>query len=423
MPSTSSQAGASEHSGISRALYNSLPSQHDADIVISAGNTASFLQFFTLPYTDLYTGNMRLASDLSALPSPINHPVLLARTLLYLAHGLQNLDPSTFHINQLSIDLTIGEAMKRYLDTASRLVTSNDELIESLEGLECLVLEAVFHLNAGNLRRAWLLFKRAIGLAQLVGLDSGNIVNLMVLDPNSIVSPAIMWYRIVGQDRYLALVLGLPAGTAEDSFVPLAAQVPDDCPTGRLERQHCVLMDRMASQHNQKDEDPEIICSIDKGFQEAAQSVPPEWWLLPRTRHGERSSGIDSGSNLEDMMRILVQITHYNLLLLLHLPSILRARGKGVQDYSRDTCVNSSRELLNRYIRLRCMKRAPFCCRMIDFCAFTGCLTLLLSHINRLSHREPGTSDVLAHHHLSDRATVEETVELMLEFNQTNNDV
>lgn len=97
--------------------------------------------------------------------------------------------------------------MKRYLDTASRLVTSNDELIESLEGLECLVLEAVFHLNAGNLRRAWLFFKRAIGLAQLVGLDSGNIVNLMVLDPNSIVSPAIMWYRIVGQDRYLALVL------------------------------------------------------------------------------------------------------------------------------------------------------------------------------------------------------------------------
>lgn len=82
--------------------------------------------------------------------------------------------------------------------------------------------------------------KRAIGLAQLVGLDSGNIVNLMVLDPNSIVSPAIMWYRIVGQDRYLALVLGLPAGTAEDSFVPSAAQVPDDCPTGRLERQHCV---------------------------------------------------------------------------------------------------------------------------------------------------------------------------------------
>lgn len=312
--------------------------------------------------------------------------------------------------------------MKRYLDTASRLVTSNDELIESLEGLECLVLEAVFHLNAGNLRRAWLFFKPAIGLAQLVGLDSGNIVNLMVLDPNSIVYPAIMWYRIVGQDRYLALVLGLPAGTAEDSFVPSAAQVPDDCPTGRPERQHCVLMGRMASQHNQKDEDLDIICSIDKGFQEAAQSVPPEWWLLPRTRYGERSSGIDSGSNLEDMMRILVQITHYNLLLLLHLPSMLRARGKGVQDYSRDTCVNSSRELLNRYIRLRCLKRAPFCCRMIDFCAFTACLTLLLSHINRISHREPGTSDVLAHHHLSDRATVEETVELMLEFNETNSD-
>ncbi|KAI0869681.1 hypothetical protein GGS24DRAFT_478033 [Hypoxylon argillaceum] len=84
------------------------------------------------------------------------------------------------------------------------------------------------------------------------------------------------------------------------------------------------------------------------------------------------------------------------------------------------TCVNSSRELLNRYIRLRCIRVSPFCCRMIDFAAFTSCMALLCAHISR--HQQSDRTDYLAHQHLSDRAMIKETIELMLHTSRTEMD-
>ena len=121
-------------------------------------------------------------------------------------------------------------------------------------------------------------------------------------------------------------------------------------------------------------------------------------------------------------MRILIQITHYYLLVLLHLPSAVHMR-EDVDGYSRVTCIDSSRELLSRYIRLRCMKHPPFCCRAIDLCAFTASLALLLAHITSLNLQQFGSCDALAHQRLSDRATVEETIDIMLQIGEADSDL
>ena len=410
-----------QHSKISRLLRATLPSQQDADLIIASGNTAAFLQFFTLPYADLFSGRMRSAAELSRLPDRTAHPVLLARTLLYLAHGLQNLDPSVSNLDQLDLGCTRASAMKHYVSTASRLVTSNHELIESLEGLECLILEAVFHHNACNLKTAWLGNRRAISLAQLMEFDTANPTNVKRLDPNSRISPAFMWYRIVGNDMSLSLALGLRAGVADIPLFP-PKQLPEDGETGLLERQHYALMCQMIHRVDHRGGDIETIRNIDRALQEAAQSVTPEWWLLPRTSYRERSSGVDNTGRLDDAMRLLVQITHYYLLLILHFPSALQMRAD-VDDCSRVTCVDSSRELLSRYIRLRRMKHPPFCCRGIDLCAFTACLALLAAHITRRSHQQFGSSGALAHQRLSDRATVEETIDIMLQICEVSSDL
>ncbi|KAI8278420.1 hypothetical protein K4K60_006298 [Colletotrichum sp. SAR11_57] len=175
-------------------LHEAMPTQREANFIISAGNTAAFLQFFTLPYRDLFSGNMRPSSSLSALPDQSDHPVLLARTLLYLANGLQNLHPSTLNTHLLNLDRPL-EAMIGFIYAAS-LVTKDDELICSLEGLECLILEAVFYTNTGNLRQAWLIIKRAVGHAQLLGLHRKQPKSYVILDPMSKASPSIMWHRI-----------------------------------------------------------------------------------------------------------------------------------------------------------------------------------------------------------------------------------
>lgn len=410
-----------QHRKISRLLRATLPSQQDADLIIASGNTAAFLQFFTLPYADLFSGRMRSAAELSRLPDHTAHPVLLARTLLYLAHGLQNLDPSCFNSDQLNLGYTRSFAMKHYVSTASRLVTSNHELIESLEGLECLILEAVFHHNACNLKSAWLGNRRALSLAQLMEFDTADPTNVKRLDPNSRISPAFMWYRIVGNDMSLSLALGLRAGAAEIPLFP-PKQMPEDGETGLLERQHYALMWQMIHRVDHRGGDIETIRNIDRELQEASQSVSSEWWLLPRTSYKERSSGVDNTGRLDDAMRLLVQITHYYLLLILHLPSALHICAD-VHDYSRVTCVDSSRELLSRYIRLRRMKHPPFCCRSIDLCAFTACLALLVAHITRINHQQFGSASALAHQRLSDRATVEETIDIMLQISEASSDL
>ncbi|KAI0467597.1 hypothetical protein F4859DRAFT_525265 [Xylaria cf. heliscus] len=408
---------------LSRVLHASLPSQRDANLIIGASYTPAFLQFFTLPYQRLFSGDMQPAAELARLPGPTDHPVLLARELLYLAHGIQNLHPSTFDSSSLNLGYSPTIAMARYLKIASRLVTSNEALIESLEGLECLILEAVFYINSGNLRQAWLTFRRAIGLAQLMGVHLGRASGFTVWDPKSQSLPAMMWYRIVGQDRYLSLVLGLPPGTPEDLRFASQTEMPHDCATGQLERQHYDIMGTMAAQSARSGEllDDAFVERIDLALQRAVHNIPPEWWLIPRASYTMQGKGVDTVSNLEDVGRILVQINHYNLLVTLHLPSVLNSRGTQTDDREQITCLNSSRELLDRYIRLRCMRIAPFCCRMIDFSAFVACLALLSAHIAR-TKRGLNRMDALAHQRLSDRATVEEIIRLLLETSKADSD-
>ncbi|KAL3294897.1 C6 zinc finger domain containing protein [Colletotrichum asianum] len=392
-----------------------MPTQREADFIISAGHTAAFLQFFTLLYRHLFSGNMRPSSSLAALPDQSDHPVLLARTLLYLANGLQNLHPSTPNTHLLNLDRPL-EAMIGFIHAAS-LVTKDDELMCSLEGLECLILEAVFYTNAGNLRQAWLIIKRAVGHAQLLGLHRKRPKSYAILDPMSKASPSIMWHRIVSQDRYLSLMLGLPATTAS-SASPEVAFVPGECPSEYLERSHSILMGRIAARNDEDQDihDLSITQSIDRTIQEAAQSMPPEWWFLPNTRNKNLSIEPDGSQTLEDILRVLLQITHFNVLILLHLPCMLRSSGESTYNYSKVACVNASRELLSRYVKFRCMNHNAFCCRSIDFSAFTACLALVLAHIERWQ-RGTEAVDFLAHQRLSDRAVVEEAVELFLEVN------
>ena len=47
---------------------------------------------------------------------------------------------------------------------------SDDEVTGSIEGVECFALQGIYEVNAGNLRRSWLTFRKAITIAQLLGL-------------------------------------------------------------------------------------------------------------------------------------------------------------------------------------------------------------------------------------------------------------
>lgn len=84
--------------------------------------------------------------------------------------------------------------MEKCINVVQALITSDDEYASTIGGLECLVLQGVFHINAGNPRRAWLIFRRAISIGQLMGIHKPE---------STIPGGRQMWYQVVQADRYL----------------------------------------------------------------------------------------------------------------------------------------------------------------------------------------------------------------------------
>jgi hypothetical protein len=335
---------------------------------------------------------------------------------LYLAVGIQQLHPSTFDFQSLNLGKSPCEAMAEYIHTASDFTTTQSRYLDSIEALECFMLEGYFHLNNGNLRRAWLLFRRAIGLGQLMGIHRGRTGTFKRLDFQHEPDAAFMWYRVIYADRFLALQLGLPMSYAHDSSFASEEILKMESPISRLERIHCVISGRIIERNeNTVDDGFATTQSIDSYLQKAAKSMPAKWWLTSKNHDS-------TPEKLEDLMRVIIQIMHFNLLVVLHLPYMIRISSERRYDYSKIACINNSRELLTRYVKLRSFHKITFCSRSIDFSAFTGCLTLLLAHLD--SHRSNnGMDDFLAHQRDSDRVMVEEAIKLLLLDDRPNNNV
>ncbi|KAK1484661.1 hypothetical protein CTAM01_12905 [Colletotrichum tamarilloi] len=215
-------------------------------------------------------------------------------------------------------------------------------------------------------------------------------------------------------------MLGLPATTLDDPYAAKHKFAPEESPCDYLERRHSQIMRCITTRNESIQlEDYGATQQIDQMLQTSAQEMPPDWWLVPNTRLKQRPAIISEGEKLETTLRILFQIAHFNLMILLHFPYMLRSNCRADHEYSRAARSNASREFLSRYINFRCANEISFCCRAIDFSAFTACLSLLLAHIERWNH-DADVVDFLVHQRASDRALIEEVIELMLEVDHSD---
>lgn len=174
---------------IRQALVDLLPSQKDTNLINE--RSSSWLLINALVAQGDVSVN---ESTFNVAEVAMRHPTSIARTLLYLAVCLQQLDPD-FDSNQLHLYPTPEARMERYITTVQALVTSDDEMVSTMDGLECLSLLGLYQINAGNPRRAWLTFRRALNISQLMGLQTKKGA--------SIPGGKEMWHQIIQADRYL----------------------------------------------------------------------------------------------------------------------------------------------------------------------------------------------------------------------------
>ncbi|KAL7917392.1 hypothetical protein ACQKWADRAFT_306941 [Trichoderma austrokoningii] len=384
-----------DYAGISQQLLAAWPSEHELENLSNTNISNVFLIFHgvtCMPYADFISNDLPSLQDVLQPPLPGSHPVLIARRLLMLAVFLQSV---SFPSSESQVTLS------RVVGTANR-VTSNDSLASSLEGIECIMMESMFHNNAGNLRGAWISNRRAMTIAQVMSLhryrnavpvgnnkgwSSGPLPETIDAETRNRIEPQSMWFRLVATDRYLSLILGLPQESRQDPYsICLESKEPNDCALiDRLERLEVVAAGLILQRNSTNIHNLEATLEVDKLLQEAAASTPAQWWLPPEPS----SVAGNSMEAFKETLRLMYQLTHFHLLAQLHLPYILLTSNDRKYDYSKMTAINASREILSRFVLY--FGSNPDCssyCRGVDFLTFIASMTLCLAHIKGHCQRQ-----------------------------------
>ncbi|TPX07179.1 uncharacterized protein E0L32_010882 [Thyridium curvatum] len=344
-------------------------------------------------------------------PTRDTHPVLIAKRLIQYSVCMQylppNMDPTRI---QLPDHQQPCELVGQWIATVTDL-TGDDELMGCAEGLEVLTLLSMFQAESGHLRRAWMTTRRALDLGRLLGIDRPVPPPIRSCaaqsDPKTTPSMTILWYRLNCSDRYHSLILGLTPSTHKDNFIH-ATPVSSERELDILSKAHSVIARKIADRNDLPPRSTEaysVTQSIEEEFERAAAEMGPGWWessfvhsaVLPDLTlwRGSTSQIMSARS------RLYMQVRHYTLLILLHLPFLLQVGNGGTYAHNHGSCMSASRAVLERFLFFRKGNLMNISGRPIDYSALIAGMTLLLGYLVR------GTGDDRKQ---SDRELVEETL-------------
>lgn len=399
------------------------PNQADLDLIIDAQVSISILLHGVVchPYEDYFAKHIAPPRKVLQKPVANSHPVIVARNMLLLVTLLHSLPPSSVDaIPGLSINHR--DMIDRIFNAATKLVTSNDELMCSIEGIESFLLESMYLTNMGNLRRAWLVNRRAMVISQMMGIQTGKMTSaLVVLDRSTLerVYPDFMWFRLVTCDRHLSLLLGLPQATPENVF-SAPGMLESYAPLERFERIMTVACSLILQRNTSDQNDLETTYEIDKTLQKAATLMPPEWWLA--SPPDVKAIAARNDIAFKETLRLMNQLIYHHLLVQLHLPYMLLPSLEDPRyDCSKITVANASRAILTRFIAFHSSAAITSYCRGIDFIAFIVSTTLCLVHIEARRQQYYGNIDSsgfsllqpLLHQRLGDRGLLDKLLAIV----------
>lgn len=360
-----------------RTLTALLPSQHDADIIFESCNGWTVLEGIYKASADLYVNRDRQSYALDMLAVARERPIIVARTLLHLAICINSLPPE-FDQSRLSSMWNLDATMQNYVTTVTSLITSSDEQMLTLHGLETLLLLALYHMNSASLRQAWLIVRRGTNLAHLMGFH--RIITQPDLDPPvpGVSNAKATWRHFVDLDRYLGLHLRLPFA-AED--YPLR----EDANLHEIHKSKINVISRQIAELD-RDVSPQTYAgalAMDEKLEVMMRELPKDFWEVPNIPSTARSP--ESHIALE---RLMVQMWHFEMKIFIHLPYLLRAPHESRYEFSKVTALQASRNVLMRWFALRNASITQACCRLGEIGVFIAAVTLTLDIVIELGTKE-----------------------------------
>ncbi|KAJ9150197.1 Zn(2)-C6 fungal-type DNA-binding domain protein [Pleurostoma richardsiae] len=357
-----------------------------------------------------------LATDLEHLTVDA-HPVFIAHQMLLFATQLQK--NSYFERADLSDGLLA--IMDRLINATTALVTTNEEFYGTVEILQCMIMEAAYQLGNGSIQKSWRANRRAMLVAQEMGVHCPCNRKFKTLDPRTEINREVVWFRILYSDRYYCLILGFPQGSSDTSMA-FGPAMADDEPLGRLDRAHAAVAARLLERIDGRDlppeEDSAVTRMIDTELLRAAKAMPIKFWLQPNF-HG---ISLESNQEFWETWRGMSQVYHYNLINQLHLRQLLRFKSDGSGDYSKLACMSANREVLARYMSYRATNARNGSCLTFDFLTLMAAITLLLAHLDNHIRRRAQSTSVLEHQRLCDRTMLEQVLSIMETISEVTHD-
>lgn len=372
---------------VSRQLHAVFPTPETLKFLAENSPGAKYVLSAFYSQQDQLDGKPEPVSSLRQIPDINSHPALLAKRLLQLAICLQQIPPC-FDTSQLNLGKSPLETMEEWVSIAAGLVTSDDDFVGVLEGLECLILQSFYQSDAGHLRKAWMTSRRALNMAQLMGIDRKTAKTIRScnphLDPKRYPSPAVLWFRINCSDRYLSLILGLSAGSRDNWFAHDKEGMKSDAPHDKLGKAYAVIAGRISERNELTGSEAYALTqTIDVELEKARRLMDDMWWKLPDVA----TSCSSSDAYMEHASAMKLQIRHQSLLILLHLPWLLKDRLQRRYEYNRNICMQASRDTLERFLEYRSWSTTAVSGRHVDYSALVAAMSLLLGH---LGARWPG---------------------------------
>jgi len=242
---------------------------------------------------------------------------------------------------------------------------------DTLDGIQCLLLQFKLLINMGRPRRAWSCVRRAITSATILGFDRPNDGS------DGMKLKKSLWSQACQFELNLSMTLGYPSATL--STYPKPGDIQPLGPLGGLAQTILQHMVRIVGAIVKRDQNCdtatyETTLQIDRELEETRALFPQAWW-------GEHSPG---ASLSQIYQQEISKLLFFSLFKIAHTPYMLKSVADPRYEYSRMRAMEGSREVIRTYLRLRNYPGAELIiCDLMDFQGFSAGLTLVVGALSR----------------------------------------
>ncbi|PWY82584.1 hypothetical protein BO83DRAFT_434221 [Aspergillus eucalypticola CBS 122712] len=386
----------SEKLGVLRhKLARMLPCQADVDSLFQSSHGWWLIQQHIMTHLAKSTHSM---FDVNVVAQ--GHPITITRLLLCIAICIQQLPPDA-DVRYPRAPVAMRKMRRNITEFLVQNVTSDDELITSVDGIECLALLGIYEVNAGNLRRSWVSYRKAVTLSHLLGLHRVTVRASSEEHDSMNTRRGHLWYQVARGERYLSTLLGVPSATGsavlplDDSALWLS---PEDVYHKHLYHIAGLILARNQEDATHSFSTTQRVCEM---LEVMANRMPATWWEVPTQISSQRTAKAS-----QEFERLMCHIWHFELEHLLHLPFMLRATTDRRYEYCRVSCLNACRNLIKRWLAIRESRDAFYFSNLLEFEAFTAATSLLLGLL--------GPRNSIASNHVQERQEDSQLVETVV---------